>query len=497
MNQKDFLNEKWYVQGFNACNTFIAIGPRSALVMMHKFLGYGHTKHLFVFNKDYLEYHYLVKDLENIGETFLSKQRENPLYFDWMISQSKRFEEKLEKYKKNFKKMDLKNIGTPNLIKLFNEVFALVWSHMGYSHALEGIAYVAGPLLEKRLRELLAKKGLENKFKEYFVAMTQPTRPSLLNKENISILKIAKSIKDVDKLSKEEIGKIRKHADEFFWIQMNYYVTDPLTEKDFIGKIKTILQRRTNLSKSITQEENVYKKNTKEKERILKELDNDKELAKLLEITDKNLYWQDDRKKFMLTCVYYTSILIKELAKRYNIPFDAAKQLIPEEVKEEILSRIDKDNLKQRAEKCVCLFYRNQGDMETEILVGKEADKFIRELRKKEAEKIDGLSGSCASTGKATGRARVCKTINDLKEFKEGEILVTSMTRPEFVPAMRKAAAIVTDEGGITCHAAIVARELGIPCVIGTKNATQVLKNNDLVEVNANHGVVKILEKTK
>ena len=67
------------------------------------------------------------------------------------------------------------------------------------------------------------------------------------------------------------------------------------------------------------------------------------------------------------------------------------------------------------------------------------------------------------------------------------------MTRPEFMPALKKAAAIITDEGGITCHAAIVARELKKPCIIGTKIATKVLKDGMMVEVDADKGVVKIL----
>lgn len=82
-------------------------------------------------------------------------------------------------------------------------------------------------------------------------------------------------------------------------------------------------------------------------------------------------------------------------------------------------------------------------------------------------------------------------------KVKEGDILVTFMTTPVFVPAMEKAAAIVTDEGGILCHAAIVSRELGIPCVIGTKIATKVLKDGDFVEVDANRGIIKIIEKNK
>lgn len=75
-----------------------------------------------------------------------------------------------------------------------------------------------------------------------------------------------------------------------------------------------------------------------------------------------------------------------------------------------------------------------------------------------------------------------------------GDVLVTTMTHPEFLLLMKKASAIVTDEGGITCHAAIVARELGKPCIIGTKFATQVLKDGDMVEVDADSGVVRVID---
>ena len=78
--------------------------------------------------------------------------------------------------------------------------------------------------------------------------------------------------------------------------------------------------------------------------------------------------------------------------------------------------------------------------------------------------------------------------------MKDNEILVSPMTVPDYLPAMKKAKAIITDEGGITCHAAIVSRELGIPCIVGTKIATQVLKDGDRVEVDANKGIVKILK---
>ncbi len=96
--------------------------------------------------------------------------------------------------------------------------------------------------------------------------------------------------------------------------------------------------------------------------------------------------------------------------------------------------------------------------------------------------------------GIARGKARVILKKKDIALLEDGEVLVTAMTTPDYLPAMKKAAAFVTDEGGITCHAAIVARELRKPCIIGTKVATQVLKNGDLVEVDATNGVVNIIQ---
>lgn len=108
---------------------------------------------------------------------------------------------------------------------------------------------------------------------------------------------------------------------------------------------------------------------------------------------------------------------------------------------------------------------------------------------------IAELTGQVGSKGFARGVVRVMKRKEQIRDAQEGDILVATMTTPDFVPAMRKAAAIVTDEGGIMCHAAIVAREMKKPCVIGTKFATQMLKDGDLVEVNAEKGVVRILKK--
>ncbi len=110
-----------------------------------------------------------------------------------------------------------------------------------------------------------------------------------------------------------------------------------------------------------------------------------------------------------------------------------------------------------------------------------------QQLGERGAELLRGLG---AAPGSASGRARVVASLQDATSLTEGEVLVTHMTAPDWVPLMRKSAAIVTDSGGMTCHAAIVSRELGIPCVVGTASATTVLREGELVTVDATRGVV-------
>ena len=102
-------------------------------------------------------------------------------------------------------------------------------------------------------------------------------------------------------------------------------------------------------------------------------------------------------------------------------------------------------------------------------------------------ELVHGLG---AAPGEASGSVRVVSALDQASELQDGEILVTHMTAPDWVPLMRRAAAIVTDSGGMTCHAAIVSRELGIPCVVGTGEATKVLRDGEVVTVDAGIGAV-------
>lgn len=113
--------------------------------------------------------------------------------------------------------------------------------------------------------------------------------------------------------------------------------------------------------------------------------------------------------------------------------------------------------------------------------------------KKKEAQEITGqllLEGMAASPGVASGIVRIVHSMDDLDKIKQGDVLVTEMTNPDMVVTMQKASAIVTDEGGVTAHAAIVSREMGIPAVVGTEKATQILEDGQEITVDGFNGKI-------
>jgi phosphoenolpyruvate synthase/pyruvate phosphate dikinase len=128
-----------------------------------------------------------------------------------------------------------------------------------------------------------------------------------------------------------------------------------------------------------------------------------------------------------------------------------------------------------------------------DLFTGKDAELLLSKVESFD-KALKEVKGTVAMKGIVRGVVKVIFKDEDMAKFNEGDILITTMTRPEWVPVMKKSGAFVTDAGGMLCHAAIVARELGRPCVIGTKIATQVFKDGDMVEVDAERGLIKIIK---
>ncbi len=128
-----------------------------------------------------------------------------------------------------------------------------------------------------------------------------------------------------------------------------------------------------------------------------------------------------------------------------------------------------------------------------DMMEGIEAKRWI-ELNSEKIDKgMHEVKGLAAYRGKVSGKARIVMNVKDQNNVMEGDILIVPMTTPDFMPSLLKAAAFVTDEGGVICHAAIVAREFNNPCVIGTKKATTVFRNGDVVEVDGFSGIVRLI----
>ena len=152
----------------------------------------------------------------------------------------------------------------------------------------------------------------------------------------------------------------------------------------------------------------------------------------------------------------------------------------------------DVETLQKRQQSFIVLGEEAQWLMSLSAFVAEHLDHtFVDESI--EIPTTDEIRGRVACPGRARGKVRVVLMKKDIGLVEEGEILVSTMTTPDFVPAIQKCAAIITDEGGITCHAAIVSRELKKPCIIGTKIATKGLKDGDVVEVDAERGIVRII----
>jgi phosphoenolpyruvate synthase/pyruvate phosphate dikinase len=182
--------------------------------------------------------------------------------------------------------------------------------------------------------------------------------------------------------------------------------------------------------------------------------------------------------------------LTKEIEKKARLPPHLLRELHKEELYAYLKDKSlpTKQILEARYQSNVQLF----DSMEDKLLTGKKAKEIEEQIHTHHSS--EEIKGQTAYPGIAKGKVKIILDPKNSQHFEEGDILVTNMTRPEFVPLMEKAAAIVTDSGGLLCHAAVVAREMKKTTLIGTENATKFFKDNDFVEVNAPKGVIRVIK---
>ncbi len=196
------------------------------------------------------------------------------------------------------------------------------------------------------------------------------------------------------------------------------------------------------------------------------------ELKQLFEEVQELVYFRTARTDVFYEFLFLSRPIIKEVGESFGILFSKVQYY-------SIQSLIEGNPKKFENDICFATY-------EDESYIGEELI-----LKDEKIEKVDQVEGLVAYNGVVKGKAKIVVDISELDKVEEGDILVTQMTFPSYIVAMNKAKAFVTDEGSITCHAAIVAREMKKPCVTGTKIATIVFKDGDEIEVDADTGIVR------
>lgn len=332
--------------------------------------------------------------------------------------------------------------------------------------------------VEKKLKEVLSEHD--------FIIATTPIEQNTLDKEREEFLMIVKS---------QDEKKLLLHQKKYGWIGASEDI-HPWSIDFFINKYRSLTDEQA--SREIEEKKKKKRELSENQKRV--QVNNSDEINYLCEIVKKianlrletRLNWAkaDRLLNKILESIAQTSGITSQDIFYYN--------------EKEILNLIDGRLLNQKVidQRKEGYILRYDEMSEVEEFTGKNDVSVIEEQEGliQKHKNINIIKGSIANKGYAKGQVKVINAlIEDQTEASEkmnyGDVLVTGMTRPHLMPAISKASAIITDEGGITSHAAIVARELKIPCIIGTKIATKILKDGDLVEVDAEKGVIRIINK--
>lgn len=461
------LDEDWYLQEFNGTPLLI-IPCGSSMLDLKPVIGDVFPYWWGWFKGNYGGFYYHHKSLHRIGKLLFEKTRADPLFLETVRKEYEKDFSRDLYWMETVKWDELNKLDDKELIKILKRSLVATRHSVGKGHIIEPFSIST----EKHIRLMLSEKIRGAELNKAFPILTAPKNGSFINQSDDMLNEIAQ-------LEGEARTKmIDQYIKTFGWIQNSY-----------AGRVKLdpaeIDKQASTLKYNPFQDEEAAKKE------LIAKYDLDPLLVRLLDNLRFITEWQDDRKKNILLCLDCIDRTLEELSKRLKMPQNHLRFLLPTEVSEELLTDASLSAKLAERSKQMIIYLTPESESS---LVGKDATEFIKKHEELNEVTECDLRGMPASLGNARGKVFICRSLEEINNFEEGCVLVTSMTRPEYLPAMKKACAIVTDEGGITCHAAIVSRELKIPCIIGTKNATKTLKNGMLVEVKANHGIVRVLD---
>ena len=397
--------------------------------------------------------------------------------------------EKFYVFGKKIGKLDVTNLSNQELKDLLTEHKYFIYKGLVFfATSSPGSTY----LVEQKIKEIISAKVSDEELqRQYFIDLSTPAEMDVTMRERLDWLDLIKQRKVTD-------GDLRQYAFNYPGLFLNTYNQEEvlkflrarLHEKKSTSEIKAEKERMKNNLREVK----------KKHQETLSQFE-DTELEYLTSILQRAGLGRFRLKHVWSGSEYVTLNLLHKIRKRMNIPLE---DLIKTYTFADIYNFLDNQILLPVEEvenrKTCTIFHYLDGTLSR--YSGSHALEMKQKMigtRTSDNAAIKELHGDIANRGMAQGKARVVlvrdlkQFIKDSEAFQRGEILVTTMTSPVMVPIIEKAAAIITDEGGICSHAAISAREFGIPCLVGTQQGSSVIKTGDEIEIDANIGVVRIL----
>lgn len=404
----------------------------------------------------------------------------------WRERMYHKFEHYAKRYFKageRFRKLDFSGMSDKQLAREAEKMLPLQKQVRTLSITINGLPLDGRNHLSNKMREELRDYMKEDcRFEQQWSFLTQVTRLSLRQKKEIEIAKLAESAGHRPAIEVKK--RLRKIHEKYCWLEYMYY-GPPAAFQQFEDEMEEA--RKDN--KSLKLEEQL-KTMSKYQEALMEKLKfggREKHLVRLAQ----HVLWQKGwRKDVEYHGFYCYEPLFREIAKRRGAKdWKDLLYLLPWELRDFILHGKPALQIIKERRKFSCFIV---DEKEIQMLVGTEARRFYRKLGlEKDFSHLQAARGQCAYAGKAWGRVRIIHLPKEMEKMRQGDIIISQATSPDLIIAMKKAAAIVTNTGGLICHAAIVARELKIPCIVGTGNATLIFKDGDMVEVDAEKGTIR------
>jgi len=449
---------------------------------------------------------------KKVHEELKSKQAKDHMFIKSIINKANKTGEEMNNFTKNLVSEDLKNLSAEEIIKIIKKFADFDEKVYSYGIVLPLLDLEDFSFVETSLMNILKKNFRDEKdLKESYEIFTFPLNYSFAKGQEIDLLGLllkyyaireyifSKSLTEIKNDYPDFYNSLKKHTERYAWIYY-VYAGPAYAENNFLEIIKDIIRRGMNPKNELDKIERQNIDIKKKKVELIKKINPNETERAILELASLVVWAKPRRKDYQSISYYHMEFIFNEIGRRLKINLEQVRSM-PLDMLEKSLKegKISKNNLKiinEILEYHLCY----EDGKEIKILYGNEAKRFLQEDVKEEAtvdKDIMEIKGTTACRGKARGHAKIVNSTQDMDKMNEGDILISAATTPAIVPAMKKASAIIADEGGLTCHAAIVSRELNTPCVVGTKIATKVLKDGDLIEVDADKGIVKVLERAK